>query len=357
MARLFDKIKLASLTSKNRIMVAPMCQYSSTDGYATNWHLVHLGGRAVGGAGIVMQEATAVLPEGRISYGDLGIWDDQHITKLKEITDFIKEQGSIPGIQLAHAGRKASKNKPWEGDLALLPQSDIGWQTVAPSPIPWHPNNPPTHELALGEIKGIIQAFSDAAVRSIKAGYQILEIHAAHGYLIHEFLSPLSNKRTDEYGGSFENRIRLLLEVIEGIKAVVPPDTVLFVRISATDWMDNVDSWNLEQSIELAKILKQRGIELIDVSSAGLVPEQKVIGGAGYQTSFSEEIRKQTGIKTGAVGLITTASQAEHILRTGQADLVIMGRELLRNPYFPLHAAKELKQNIEWPNQYKRADL
>ncbi len=338
-------------------MMAPMCQYSSIDGYATNWHLVHLGSRAVGGAGIIMQEATAVLPEGRISYGDLGIWDDNHIPKLKEITDFIKENGAIAGIQLQHAGRKASKNKPWEGDFALEPNSELGWQTVAPSPVPWHPDNPPTHELTVDEIKEVIKAFGEAAKRAVGAGYQIIEIHAAHGYLIHQFLSPLSNKRTDKYGGAFENRIRLLLEVIEEVKSVIPSEIVLFVRISATDWMDEVESWNLEQSIALAKILKEHGVELIDVSSAGLVPEQKVIGGPGFQTSFAGEIRKQTGIKTGAVGLITTASQAEHILRTGQADLIILGRELLRNPYFSLQAAKELRQNIEWPNQYKRADM
>src|SRR5690554_897362 len=355
MSRLFDDFQFGSLTAKNRIMVSAMCQYSSEDGFATNWHLVHLGSRAVGGAGIVMTEATAVLAEGRISYADLGIWKDEHVPKLKEIATFITEQGSIPAIQLAHAGRKASKDKPWEGNHSLAPDAENGWQTVAPSSIPFNEGDSIPHSLTTADIKNTVTAFVDAAKRAVKAGFKILEIHAAHGYLVHQFLSPLSNKRVDEYGGSFANRTRFLLEIIEQMNAAIPSDISLFVRISATDWMEGVESWDLEQSIALAQELKKVGVELIDVSSGGLAPEQKIIGGAGYQTEFASRIRKEAKIKTGAVGLITTPSQAEHIIRTEQADLVIIGREFLRNPYFPLHAVKELRSEQEWPDQYKRA--
>lgn len=357
MNRLFDEFKLNNAVAKNRIMVSPMCQYSSEDGFATNWHLVHLGSRAVGGAGIVMTEAAAVSPEGRISYADLGIWKDEHITKLKEITEFITEQGSIPAIQLAHAGRKASKNRPWEGDQYLLPGSEKGWKVVAPSPLSFSEGDPIPHELTIKEIERVIKDFKDAALRSIDAGFKILELHAAHGYLAHEFLSPISNQRTDKYGGSFENRIRFLLELTKEVKSVLPKEFPVFVRISASDWIEDSDSWTIDQSVELCKELKKLGVDLIDVSSGGLSPDQKIKGGAGYQTQFATRIKEEANIPTGAVGLITTASQAEHILRSGQADLVIMAREFLRTPYFPLEAAKEVNGDIEWPKQYERAKL
>lgn len=355
MNRLFDSFNINSVTVKNRFMVSPMCQYSSEDGFATNWHLVHLGSRAVGGAGIVMTEAAAVSPEGRISYADLGIWKDEHISKLKEIAHFIKEQGAVPAIQLAHAGLKASKNKPWEGNESLSPDSERGWQTVAPSAIPYSESDPVPHELSIDEIEKTVQDFKDAAIRAVKAGFEIIELHAAHGYLAHEFLSPISNQRKDKYGGSLVNRSRFLLEMTEAVKGGLPDGFPVFVRISATDWMEAAESWTLEQSIELAKKLKDLGVDLIDVSSGGLSPEQKIIGGAGYQTDFAAKIKTEAGISTGAVGLITTASQAEHIIRTGQADLVIMAREFLRTPYFPLHAAKEIRSDIDWPKQYERA--
>jgi len=338
-------------------MVSPMCQYSSEDGFATNWHLVHLGSRAVGGAGIVMTEAAAVSPEGRISYADLGVWKDEHIVKLKEITDFIIEQGSVPAIQLAHAGRKASKNKPWEGNDYLAPESELGWQTVAPSPLSFSNGDPIPHELSQVEIEKIINNFKSAAQRAIKAGFKIIELHAAHGYLAHEFLSPISNHRTDKYGGSFENRIRFLLEITKEVMKVIPDEYPVFVRISATDWIEEENSWTLDQSINLAKELKLLGVNLIDVSSGGLSPDQKIKGGAGYQANFASKIKDEALIATGAVGLITTPSQAEHIVRSGQADLVIMAREFLRNPYFPLGAAKELHSETEWPKQYERAKL
>jgi len=355
MSRLFDSINFNDKTVKNRIMVSPMCQYSSEDGFATNWHLVHLGSRAVGGAGIVMSEAAAVSPEGRISYADLGIWKDDHISKLKEITKFIAEQGSVPGIQLAHAGRKASKNKPWEGNEYLAPDSEKGWQIVAPSAIPYSKNDPVPHELSIEEIKNVIEDFKSAAQRAVKAGFEVIELHAAHGYLAHEFLSPISNHRKDDYGGKLENRARFLLEIVDEVKSVLPDNFPVFVRISATDWMDNENSWTIEESVELSKMLKKRGINLIDVSSGGISPDQKIVGGAGYQTEFASRIKKEAKIATGAVGLITTPAQAEHIVRTGQADLVIMAREFLRTPYFPLQAAKELRTDLDWPKQYERA--
>jgi 2,4-dienoyl-CoA reductase-like NADH-dependent reductase (Old Yellow Enzyme family) len=357
MERLFNEISFGKITSRNRIMVSPMCQYSSEGGFATNWHLVHLGSRAVGGAGIVMTEAAAVSPEGRISYADLGVWKDEHVSKLKEITAFISQNGAVPAIQLAHAGRKASKNKPWEGNNSLSPDSENGWQTVAPSSIPFNEDDPTPHELTKGEIKQVIEDFKKATLRSVEAGFQLIELHAAHGYLVHEFLSPISNKREDEYGGSFENRIRFLLELTKEVKSILPDGFPLFVRISATDWVDDAESWTLDESIKLSKKLSALGVDLIDVSSGGLTPDQKIEGGAGYQTEFASRIKKEAQIRTGAVGLITTASQAEHILRSGQADLVIMAREFLRTPYFPLQAAKELKADIEWPDQYKRAKL
>lgn len=355
MDHLFSELPLKSVKARNRIMVSPMCQYSSEDGFANDWHLVHLGSRAVGGAGIVFTEATAVSPEGRISYADLGIWKKEHLPKLREITDFIKEHGSLAGIQLAHAGRKASKNKPWEGNRLAKPEEG-GWENiVAPSAIPFEENDPEPVELDKEGIQKVIDDFKNAARRSLEAGFQIVEIHAAHGYLVHEFLSPLSNKRTDEYGGSFENRIRLLLEITQSVKEVWPDNLPIVVRISATDWVDGIASWDLEQSIKLANELKKLGVDVIDVSSGGLVTFQEIPAGPGFQTNLAQHIRRESGIKTTALGLITTASQADHAIRTGQADIVGLARQLLRDPYFPLHAAKELHYDMEWPNQYKRA--
>lgn len=355
MDHLFSPLKLKSIESRNRIMVSPMCMYSSEDGFANDWHLVHLGSRAVGGAGIVFTEATAVSPEGRISYADLGIWKDDHIEKLRQVTDFIKEHGAVAGIQLAHAGRKASKSKPWEGNKVLSP-SEGGWDNlVAPSPIPFDESDPNPNELDEKGIQKVIDDFKNAAKRSLDSGFQTAEVHAAHGYLVHEFLSPLSNKRTDNYGGSFENRIRLLLEVVQSVKQVWPDNLPLFVRISATDWVEDEPSWDLEQSIELAKALKKLDVDVIDVSSGGNVSYQKVPVGAGFQTNLAQHIRREADIKTTALGMITTASQADHAIRTGQADMVALARQFLRDPYFPLHAARELNQDIEWPKQYARA--
>ena len=329
-----------------------MCQYSCVDGFATDWHLVHLGSRAVGGAGLVMQEATAVSPEGRISYGDAGIWRDEHVEKLQQMVAFINSQGAMAGIQLAHAGRKASCDLPWNGGKQLKDGIN-SWQTVAPSAIGFLDSDNEPHELSPDEIGSLVYDFKTAAKRACHAGYQVLEIHAAHGYLIHQFLSPLSNTRTDEYGGSFDNRIRVLLEIVEAVKTVWPENMPLFVRISATDYAEG--GWDIEQSVRLAEILKANGVDLIDTSSGGLVSYAKIKPAPNYQTGFAERIRKETGILTGAVGLITDALQAETILQNKQADLILIAREALRDPYFPLHAAKELGVDIQWPLQYERA--
>lgn len=352
MSLLFSPLTIKSIILKNRIVVSPMCQYSSEDGFATDWHLVHLGSRAVGGAALIIQEATAVSAPGRITYGDLGIWKDEHIEKLKSITSFIKSNGAVAGIQLAHAGRKASCEKPWLGGKQIS-SGDHYWQTVAPSSIPFHNHDMIPHALSKTEISEIVNDFKNATIRTLKAGYQLLEIHAAHGYLINQFLSPLTNQRTDEYGGSFENRIQFLLEIIDAVQTVWPADLPLWVRISATDWTDG--GWSIEDSVKLAHILKTKNIDAIDVSSGGTVPDAKIPAGPGYQVSFAEAIRKQTGILTGAVGIITSAQQAEDILQKQQADLIIMAREHLRDPYFSLHAAKALEEDIEWPEQYARA--
>lgn len=354
MSRLFDPLQLRSLKLRNRIVMSPMCQYSSTDGFADNWHLVHLGTRAVGGASLIITEAAAVNPAGRISYADLGIWKDEHIPKLKEITDFIKSQSAVAGIQLAHAGRKASKSRPWEGNELLSPNHPNGWQTVAPSAIPYDDGEPKPHELTKDEILQLINDFKSATLRSLNAGFQTVELHGAHGYLIHSFLSPITNKRSDEYGGSFENRIRFLLEITHAVRSVWPDDLPLLVRLSCTDWVDDDNSWDIDQSVKLAKELKNLGVDMIDCSSGGLVPFQNIQGGAGYQTSFAEKIKKEAGIATMAVGLIASSSQADHIIRTDQADMVALAREFLRNPYFPLHASIETRQAFEWPDQYKR---
>jgi 2,4-dienoyl-CoA reductase-like NADH-dependent reductase (Old Yellow Enzyme family) len=330
-----------------------MCQYSSENGYASDWHLVHLGSRAIGGAGLVLTEATAVLPEGRISPQDLGIWEDGHIEMLGRIVGFIHEQGSIAGMQLAHAGRKASTSRPWEGHDAV-PESQGGWtKVVAPSALKFSDTYPMPQALTLDGIQEVVAAFAAAARRACQAGFRVIEIHAAHGYLIHEFLSPLSNQREDDYGGSFENRTRLCREVVAAVRSAWPKELPLFARISATDWVEG--GWNIDESVKLAGELKEMGVHLIDCSSGGNVPHAKIPVGPGYQTAFAERIRREAGIMTGAVGMITDPVQVEHIIQTGQADAVIMAREFLRDPYFPLRAARELEQPIAWPVQYLRA--
>jgi 2,4-dienoyl-CoA reductase-like NADH-dependent reductase (Old Yellow Enzyme family) len=352
MSKLFSPFKLKDVTFRNRIGVSPMCQYSSEDGFANDWHLVHLGSRAIGGAGLVIIEATAVSLEGRITPADLGIWKDEHIEQLKRIASFIEKHGAVAGIQLAHAGRKASKREPWNNN-ELISHEDGGWQTVAPSAVPFDDGYDNPKELSIKEIRKVIDDFSEAAKRSVTAGFKIVEIHAAHGYLLHEFLSPFSNKRTDIYGGSFENRIRLLLDIIEAVHSTWPPTHPLFVRISASEWKDG--GWTIDDSIELAKILKNNGVDLVDCSSGGNIPGVKIPLTAGYQVPFAEAIKQQAGIATAAVGLITTAQQAEDILIHEQADMVFLARELLRDPYFPLHAAQQLGFDFKWPVQYERA--
>jgi 2,4-dienoyl-CoA reductase-like NADH-dependent reductase (Old Yellow Enzyme family) len=353
MPALFDPFAIRDLKFDNRVFVSPMCQYSSQDGYANDWHLVHLGSRAVGGAALLLTEATAVLPEGRISPQDLGIWENGHIEMLSRIVGFIHEQGSIAGMQLAHAGRKASTSRPWEGHDAV-PESEGGWtKVVAPSALKFSDTYPMPQALTTDGIQEVIEGFAAAARRACQAGFRVVEIHAAHGYLIHEFLSPLSNKREDDYGGSFENRTRLCREVVAAVRSAWPQELPLFVRISATDWVEG--GWNIDESVKLAGELKGMGVDLIDCSSGGNVPHAKIPVGAGYQTAFAERIRRETGIMTGAVGMITSPVQAEHIIQTGQADAVIMAREFLRDPYWPLRAAHELDQPIAWPVQYLRA--
>ena len=329
-----------------------MCQYSSQDGFANNWHLVHLGSRAVGGAALVIQEATAVSPEGRITYGDMGIWKDEHIEKLKTITAFIESQGAVAGIQLAHAGRKASFDIPWISNDEIT-EGEHNWQAVAPSAIPFYEGGRPPVALSKDDIQKLIADFRAASIRALAAGFKVLEIHAAHGYLINEFLSPFTNKRTDEYGGGFTNRIHFLLEIIETVQTVWPADLPLFVRISATEWTDG--AWNENDSVQLAAILKEKGVDVIDCSTGGNIPGVRIPLTSGYQVSFAEKIKKDTGMLTGAVGLITTAIQAEEILQQGRADLIFMAREMLRDPYFVLHAAKQLDADIDWPAQYQRA--
>ena len=352
MSLLFSPIQIKNVVLKNRIVVSPMCEYSSIDGFANNWHLVHLGSRAVGGAGLIITEATAVSPEGRISIVDLGIWKDEHKAKLKEIVDFIHENGSVAGIQLAHAGRKASFDIPWESP-AQVDENRGGWDTLAPSAIPFNPKDKMPIALDKLGIEKVKTDFKAAAQRSLEVGFKVVEIHAAHGYLLHQFLSPLSNQRNDEYGGSFENRIRLVLEVVAAVQEVWSAENPLFVRISATDWVDG--GWNENESVQLAAILKEKGVDVIDTSTGGLAREQQIPIAPNYQVKFAQQIKAQTGIITGAVGLITEATQAENILKEQQADLIFIARELLRNPYFPLQAAKQLGADIEWPVQYQRA--
>ncbi len=352
MSLLFSPLTLKSVTLKNRIVVSPMCQYSCEDGFANDWHLVHLGSRAVGGAALVIQEATAVAPAGRITYGDLGIWKDEHIEKLSSIVSFVHNNGAVAGIQLAHAGRKASCDLPWLGGKQFT-SGDHYWQTIAPSPVPFAEGDLIPHELTREEIAELVNDFKNAAARAVKAGYQVVEIHAAHGYLINGFLSPVSNQRTDEYGGSFENRTRFLYEIIDAIQTVWPIDLPIFVRISASDWIEG--GWTIEDSIQLATMLQTKGIDLIDASSGGMSPLAQIPAGPGYQVPFAAAIKKETSMLTGAVGIITNAQQAEDILQQQQADLIFIAREFLRDPYFPLHAAKALGDDVAWPNQYVRA--
>jgi 2,4-dienoyl-CoA reductase-like NADH-dependent reductase (Old Yellow Enzyme family) len=352
-ANLFSPMTIGSLTLANRIAVSPMCEYSCEDGFANDWHLVHLGSRAVGGAGLVFTEATAVTAEGRISPQDLGLWKDEQIAPLARITAFLHAQGAHAGIQLAHAGRKASTWRPWDGDGVIAPEAG-GWtDVVAPSALKFAPNYPQPRELDLDGIAKIKAAFREAAVRADRAGFDVIEIHAAHGYLLQEFLSPVSNHRSDEYGGSLENRARLLLQIADTIREVWPRERPLFVRISATDWVEN--GWDLTQSIQLAMLVKNHAIDLIDCSSGGNVAGAQIPLGPGYQTAFAEAIRKEAGIPTAAVGMITDPAQAAHIVRTGQADLVFLAREFLRDPYWPLHAAAALGEPAAWPPQYLRA--
>jgi 2,4-dienoyl-CoA reductase-like NADH-dependent reductase (Old Yellow Enzyme family) len=353
MTHLFDPLSIRDITFANRVFVSPMCEYSSTDGFANDWHFVHLGSRAVGGAGLVLTEATAVLPEGRISPQDLGIWKDDHIEPLARVVRFIHEQGSVAGMQLAHAGRKGSTYAPGAGH-GTVPESEGGWSNVvAPSALPFSADYPMPRALSIDGIQDVVSAFAAAARRACEAGFRVIEVHAAHGYLIHEFLSPLSNQRTDAYGGSFENRTRILREVVAAVRDSWPEGAPLFVRISATDWIDG--GWDIEQSVELARQLKELGADLIDCSSGGNVAHAKIPVGPGYQTQFAERIRREAGVLTGTVGMITSPVQAEHILATGQADAVIIAREFLRDPYWPLRAASELGQHISWPVQYLRA--
>jgi 2,4-dienoyl-CoA reductase-like NADH-dependent reductase (Old Yellow Enzyme family) len=349
--KLFTPLRLRQLELKNRVAVSPMCQYSAKDGHPTNWHLVHLGSRAIGGAALVFTEATGVQEIGRISPGDTGIYLDSHVDSWRPIAQFIRENGAVAGMQLAHAGRKASTEAPWLGGKPIAPEKG-GWTPVAPSAVPFDNYNVP-HEMTVQEIDRVVADFECAAQRALAAGFQIVEIHAAHGYLLHEFYSPLSNLRTDEYGGSFENRIRLLLRVAKSVRATWPASNPVFVRISATDWRDG--GWDIRQSVELSRNLKDTGIDLVDVSSAGNVPGVTIPVGPGYQTAFAETIRRETGIATGTVGMITDAIQAETVLNTEQADIVLLAREMLRDPYWPRRAASALGVTLKPPVQYQRA--
>lgn len=346
---LFSPLTVRGVTFRNRVVMSPMCQYCATDGFADDWHLVHLGARAQGGVGLVIVEATAVAPEGRITPGDLGIWTDAHAEPLARVAAFVSRMGAVPGIQLAHAGRKASCRVPWEGG-AQLPLGAGGWQHVAPSAIAFNEGDRPPTALDEAGIRAVTDQFRAAAVRAVKAGFRVIELHAAHGYLLHEFLSPLSNKRTDKYGGSLENRMRAVLETAAALREVMPNELPLFVRISATDWADG--GWDLPQSVELAKALKPLGVDLIDCSSGALVPHVKIPVGKGYQVPFAETIRREAEIMTGAVGLITEAQQANEIVTSGAADLVLLARELLREPYWALKAAAALDHEPAWPTQY-----
>jgi len=349
---LFSSFQLRSVTFANRIGVSPMCQYSSQDGFATDWHLVHLGSRAQGGAGLVMLEASAVLPEGRISSADLGVWKDEHIPALERIARFIRSQGARAGVQLAHAGRKGSMAPPFAGERLLEP-AEGGWEPVAPSALAFSPTYAVPLALDQDGINAVVEAFRQAARRAYTAGFDFVEIHAAHGYLLHQFLSPLANQRTDRYGGSFENRTRLVLEVVDAVRAEWPERLPLFVRISATDWA--AGGWNIDESVQLAHLFREHGVDLVDCSSGGQVPNAQIPVGPGFQVEFASRIRREVGIPTAAVGLITDPAQANAIVEQGEADLVFMAREMLRDPYWPLHAAATLGEPASWPEQYLRA--
>lgn len=346
---LLTPLKIRGVTLRNRIVVSPMCQYSSVDGFSDDWHMVHLGSRAVGGAGLIFTEATAVTAQGRISPSDLGIWDDRHVENLSRITAFIHRMGGVAGMQLAHAGRKGSCRAPWEGG-APVPKSEGGWDLIAPSAMAFSDDSPIPQELDKKGIEEVKLAFKAATLRAIKAGFKVIEIHAAHGYLLHSFLSPLSNQRKDEYGGSFENRIRLVCEVAKELRSIMPESMPLFTRISATDWVDG--GWDVPQSIELAKALKKLGVDLIDTSSGALVPYAKIPVGPNYQVPMAAAIREEAGILTGAVGLITESHQANDIITSGGADLVFLAREHLREPYWALKAGATLGQDVTWPTPY-----
>ena len=353
MAHLFEPLKLRSLELPHRIVVSPMCQYSCKDGFATDWHFVHLGSRAVGRAAAVIAEATAVTADGRISPQDLGIWTDAHVEPLARVFSFIAEQNSIPGMQLAHAGRKASTNQPWNGGKPISP-AEGGWTPIfAPSALPFADGYQTPHALSVAEIAEIVQAFAAAACRANAAGARLIELHSAHGYLLHSFLSPLSNQRTDQYGGPFENRIRIVCEVTAAVRKVWPEKYPLWMRISATDWVEG--GWTVEESVELARNLHPMGVDLFDCSSGGNVPHAKIPVGPGYQVVFAEQVRRGAGVLTGAVGMITDAAQADQIVRSGQSDVVILARQFLREPYWPLLAARALGHDIQWPVQYERA--
>ena len=349
---LFDPLPLRSLTLANRILVSPMCQYSCIDGFSNDWHYVHLGTRAVGGAALVFTEATAVTPDGRISAQDLGIYADGHVAGLERIVRFVHTQKTPAGIQLAHAGRKGSTARPWEGGVEVPPAAG-GWQPVGPTNEPFSPGHLVPRPLTPAGIAEIVGAFRTAAGRALAAGFDVVEVHAAHGYLIHEFLSPLVNTRTDDYGGSYDNRVRVCLEIVDAVRGVWPERLPVLVRISSTDWKNG--GWDLEQSIELARRLKSHGVDLVDCSSGGAVADATIIVGPGYQVPFAERIRREAGIATGAVGMITEPGQADAIVRGEKADCVLLARELLRDPYWPLRAARELGHQVPWPAQYLRA--
>ncbi len=354
MSVLFSPFRLRDVEFRNRIFVSPMCQYSSIEGMPTDWHLVHLGSRAVGGAALVCVESTGVCPEGRISPSDSGMWSPEHAAAFKRITSFIKSQGAVPAIQLSHAGRKASTIAPWRGGGPLNAGSG-GWQPIAPSPVPFDEGYPVPREMSEEDIDEVFGRFKRAAGFSLDAGFEVIEIHMAHGYLLHEFLSPLSNRRTDRYGGTFENRVRLPLKVAGALRQIWPSNKPVFVRISCTDWVEG--GWDLAQSIELSRRLKEIGIDLIDCSSGALMPHADIPAGPGFQVPFAEEIRKQAAMPTGAVGFITRPEQAEQIVATGQADVVLLAREMLRRPYWAFHAARVLHADVAWPSQYERAKL
>ncbi|MGD0586114.1 MAG: NADH:flavin oxidoreductase/NADH oxidase [Oryzomonas sp.] len=352
MSKLFTPLTMGSVTFRNRVFVSPMCQYSSRDGLATDWHMVHLGSRAVGGAGLVMVEATAVSPEGRISPDDSGIWNDDHVAAFKPIARFIRDNGAVPGIQLAHAGRKASCDLPWLGGGPLGPDA-WGWQPLAPSAEPFAPGHPLPRELSLADLDMVENQFRAATRRALAAGFQVVEIHMAHGYLLHEFLSPLSNRRGDDYGGSLENRLRFPLRVARAVREEWPRELPLFVRLSCVDWAEN--GWSLDQSVCLCRLLKELGVDLIDCSSGFVVPNEQVPFAPGFQVPFAAALRAEASVATGAVGFVIDPAQAEQILATGQADAVFLAREMLRDPYWPLHAARELGVEVAWPDQYLRA--